>query len=655
MARPLRLLLIEDSDDDAQLLVRELRNAGFDVAFERVETRETTAAAFGRGGFDAVVSDYRLPTFSAPEALALYKQSGLEAPFLVVSGTIGEEQAAELLKAGAHDFFLKERLSRLGTAVERELREAENRRARRRAEADLRRSHRLLEEARNRYERATAVAKVGVWDWDLATGEIHVDPGLKALLGFADGEIRNHVDDWGRRVHPEDAEEVSAAARAHLEGRMPVYEVERRMLHKDGSVRWFLSRGVALRDPAGTPLRLVGADLDVSERRDLERMLHLSQKLEAVGRLAGGIAHDFNNILAVITGQGESALRLLEPENLARGRLGEILEAAARAARLTRQLLAFSRKQILEPQVLDVNAALTELEKMLRRVLGAHVELELRSGRDLGAVKADPTQLEQVIVNLALNARDAMPEGGHLTIETANVDLDEAYAAAHPPARPGPYIMVAVSDNGIGMDAETQRQIFEPFFTTKPPGEGTGLGLATVYGVVKQSGGYVWVYSEPGRGTTFKIYLPRVDEAPAARDESPAPAPVARGHERILLVEDNDGLREVMREALEARGYAVFSTSDADEALAFAREHEGPVELLLTDIIMPRTGGVELARQVSSLRPGIRVLYISGYSNGAISRRGILDAGAKLLEKPFTSEALARAVRAALDATGEGR
>ncbi len=385
-----------------------------------------------------------------------------------------------------------------------------------------------------------------------------------------------------------------------------------------------------------------------AELRMAEERLHQSQKLEAVGQLAGGIAHDFNNMLGVITGYGELALRQLEPDHPASSRIDQMVKAAERAAGLTRQILAFSRKQVLQPRILDLNAALAELDKMLHRVIGEHVELQVRAAPGLAPVMADPTQIGQVVINLAVNARDAMPKGGQLTIETANVEFDEAYAATHPPARPGPHVMLAISDTGVGMDAETQRHIFEPFFTTKPAGEGTGLGLATVYGIVKQSGGYIWVYSEPGRGTTFKIYLPRSEEAPVAPSVDAAPVEAPRGHETVLLVEDLESLRGVIREFLEQQGYTLLIASQGEEALALAREYDGPIHLLLTDLVMPKLGGADLARQLGALRPEIRVLYMSGYTNGVVSRPGVLKGGAALIEKPFTGERLARAVREAL-------
>jgi PAS domain S-box-containing protein len=390
---------------------------------------------------------------------------------------------------------------------------------------------------------------------------------------------------------------------------------------------------------------------DVSERRALEQQLRQSQKMEAIGRLAGGIAHDFNNLLMVISGYSEFLLERLGPEPALRVPATEISAAAERATALTRQLLAFSRKQMLAPKVLDLNGLVTENLKMLTRLIGEDIDLVMIPGEELGPVKADPSQLEQVILNLAVNARDAMPHGGKLTIETGNVTLDESYARLHAPLRPGDYVMLAISDTGVGMDNETQSRIFEPFFTTKGP-KGTGLGLSTVYGIVKQSGGYVWVYSEPNKGTAFKIYLPRVLEIEDLPAESLAIAgavPAKRPHETVLVVEDEPNLRRLTRQFLEKEGYSVLDAADGTEAVRICVAFEGTIHLLLTDVIMPGMNGRELAKRVSEIRPNTKVLYMSGYTENAIGHNGTLDAGITLLQKPFTLQALQAKVREVLD------
>jgi len=389
---------------------------------------------------------------------------------------------------------------------------------------------------------------------------------------------------------------------------------------------------------------------DVTERRALEQQLRQAQKMEAVGRLAGGIAHDFNNLLMVISGYSEFLLERIGPDPALRGPAQEIANAAERATSLTRQLLAFSRKQMLAPKVMDLNAVVTENLKMLTRLIGEDIDLVMVPGGDIGAVKADPGQIEQVVMNLAVNARDAMPQGGKLTIETANVKLDATYARFHSEVRPGDYIMLAISDTGMGMDAETQSHIFEPFYTTKGL-KGTGLGLSTVYGIVKQSEGYIWVYSETGKGTTFKIYLPRVGatvDTEAAQTAAPSQQP-GQGRETILLVEDEENLRQLTRQSLENQGYRVIDAADGAAAIRLSQAHKGPIHLLLTDVIMPGMNGRELANQVSPSRPEMKVLYMSGYAENHIGHNGTLDQGIILLQKPFTLPALKAKVREVLD------
>ncbi|MGP0017259.1 MAG: ATP-binding protein [Candidatus Sulfotelmatobacter sp.] len=393
---------------------------------------------------------------------------------------------------------------------------------------------------------------------------------------------------------------------------------------------------------------------DVTERRALEQQLRQSQKMEAVGRLAGGIAHDFNNLLMVISGYSEFLLERLGDEPQLRGPAQEIASAAERASSLTRQLLAFSRKQMLAPRVVNLNDVATENVKMLTRMIGEDIDLVIAPSPNLWSVRADAGQIEQVIMNLAVNARDAMPSGGKLTIETSNVTLDEDYARFHAPLRPGDYVMVAVSDTGAGMDAETQSHIFEPFFTTKGT-KGTGLGLSTVYGIIKQSGGYIWVYSEMGRGTTFKIYLPRVastGEAAVAQLAGPVEfRKVEPGTETILLVEDEANLRYLARQYLEKQGYKVIEAADGAVAMQIAVAHEKTIHLLLTDVIMPGMNGRELAQRISEIRPNVKILYMSGYTENVIGHNGMLDAGVRLLQKPFNLRDLKSRVREVLDAT----
>jgi signal transduction histidine kinase/ActR/RegA family two-component response regulator len=380
-----------------------------------------------------------------------------------------------------------------------------------------------------------------------------------------------------------------------------------------------------------------------------QEQLAQARKMEAVGRLAGGVAHDFNNLLTVMIGRSQLLLRRLGAEDPIRADVELVEQAADRAADLTRQLLAFSRKQVLRPSVLDLNAVLADLGEMLRRLIGEDIALVTALAPALGYVKADPSQIEQIMMNLAANARDAMPHGGRLTLETANVDLDAAYTRRHIGVHAGPYVMLAVSDTGVGMDSETQANIFEPFFTTKGPGHGTGLGLATVYGVVKQSDGHIWVYSEPGRGTTFKLYLPRVDEPIETTAVETDPSEPAQGHETILVVEDEPAVRDIVRHVLQARGYLVLQAQDGREALRISKQHDGPIDLLLTDVVMPEMSGRELAGRLASRHPTMPVIFMSGYTDTAVVHHGVLDPGTIFLQKPFTPDALARKVRQVLD------
>ncbi len=397
-------------------------------------------------------------------------------------------------------------------------------------------------------------------------------------------------------------------------------------------------------DYAGKKVRLVVAQ-DVSERQQLEEQLRQAQKMEAVGRLAGGVAHDFNNLLMVIKGHTELLLGSLPAEDASRRKIEQIERSADRATTLTRQLLAFSRMQVLQPRTINLNTIVEDMGKLLPRLIGEDIELAIHTARDLGAIRADAGQIEQILMNLAVNARDAMPKGGKLLIETSNQELDGEYKSVHPVVKPGKYVLLAVSDTGTGMDAETQAHIFEPFFTTKEQGKGTGLGLSTVYGVVKQSGGFIWVYSELGKGATFKIYLPRVDAATDAPVQTTVSAQLPRGTETVLLAEDEQDVREVAREFLESAGYKVLLAANGEEALSRAEAHIGAIDLLLTDMVMPGMMGRDLARKLRQLRPEVGVIYMSGYSEHAAAEATKSDPLATVLTKPFSRAAILRTVR----------
>src|SRR5271166_579150 len=490
-------------------------------------------------------------------------------------------------------------------------------------------------------------APYGICRCDSAGQLLDVNPALLTMLGYSSARdlVGQHLGALYLDTHQwfELADYLRSAAA--FNGLIAEWK------RKDGIGTVVRVSGRAVSDgDTGTAFELFAED--VTERRALEQQLRQSQKMEAVGRLAGGIAHDFNNLLMVISGYSEFLLDRLGPDPALRGPAQEIAGAAQRASSLTRQLLAFSRKQMMAPKILDLNEVITENLKMLTRVIGEDIDLVMVPAATLGAVRADAGQIDQVIMNLAVNARDAMPSGGKLTIETSNVSLDEEYSRFHAPLRPGEYVMLTISDTGMGMDSETQSHIFKPFFTTKGT-KGTGLGLSTVYGIIKQSGGYIWVYSESGKGTTFKNYLPRVPE----RAESPAVVSTAEsvatepGTETILLVEDEANLRYLARQFLEKQGYRVIEAADGAVAMQIAVAHEGTIHLLLTDVIMPGMNGRELAQRISEIRPNTKVLYMSGYTENVIGHNGTLDAGVRLLQKPFTLRDLKSKVREVLDST----
>ena len=490
-------------------------------------------------------------------------------------------------------------------------------------------------------------APYGIYRASLSGELVLVNPALQKILGYA-SQTELLQANLGTQIYrnPLDHQKVNEL----LLRQQSFNDVEVEWKRKDGTPITVRCSGWPIKDESGRVAFLELFAEDVTERRALERQLRMAQKMEAVGRLSGGIAHDFNNLLGVIIGYSQVLKRSLKPEHPLYEHAEEIEKASQRAVSLTRQLLAFGRQQVLEPVILNMNALVSDMEKMLPRLIGEDIALTLTLDPALGQVKADPGQVEQVIMNLAVNARDAMPDGGKLTIQTANVDLDTAYTHQHPGSRVGSYVMLRVTDTGTGIDPEIQAQIFEPFFTTKERDKGTGLGLATVYGVVKQSGGYIAVDSEKGKGASFSVYLLRVENAVAAPDLS-NDAPVSvRGSETILLVEDEESLRKLADMFLRDSGYHVLTAADGAQALQVARQYAGPIHLLLTDVVMPGINGRVLAERLAPSQPGMRILYVSGYTDSFIAGHGVLEAGAHLLHKPFTEESLTRKVRELLDA-----
>ena len=623
-----RILVVEDNPEDARLAERELHRAGLEFTARHVTTRSAFEQALREFDPDLIVADHNLPQFSGAAALELARQIAPGTPFILVTGSLDEETAVEYMKAGAADYILKDRLARLGPAVLGALR--------RRQEITEREEYfrRLIEQAQD---------IIAVLD---AAGTIrYASPSVFRLLGYAPEELIGLL--LVEMVHPDD---VVPTLRVFSEGVATGQGgllLELRVLHKDGTYRMLEAVGRHLLDDPLVQGVVINAR-DVTERKSLERQLLQAQKMEAVGRLAGGVAHDFNNVLTAILGYTGLLLDGLPTLSPLRPDLEEIRKAAERAAGLTRQLLAFSRKQILEMRVLDLNQLVVDMDRLLGRLLGEDINVVTNLDPTLGAVRVDLSQLEQVVVNLAVNARDAMPHGGRLMIETRNAELDDSYAREHAPVQPGRYVMLALSDTGTGMTPETMSHVFEPFFTTKEAGKGTGLGLSTVYGIVKQSGGYVWCYSEPGHGTSFKVYLPRVDE-PIDRLPARAATRPTHGSETILLVEDESELRALARRVLQKHGYTVLDADSAGAAMTVERDHTGPIHLLLADVVLPGASGRMLADELLTRRADLKVLFMSGYTEDAIVHRGVLAANTAFIQKPFSADGLAAMVREVLD------
>ena len=492
---------------------------------------------------------------------------------------------------------------------------------------------------------ATGIALV-----DIEGRLMESNPALQQMLGATGKELQTKV--FNEFTHPDDATLDVDLYRKLVAGQQDHYQIEKRYIRKNEETIWGRLNVSLVRTSGGEPQFTICMVEDITEHKRLETQFFQSQKMETIGRLAGGIAHDFNNLLTVIKGYTQLTLSQISEADPSRGNIDEIRKAAERAAELVQQLLTFSRRRVLDMKVLDLNKLIEGLEKMVSRVIGEDIEMITVLTDDLGRVKTDPGQIEQVILNLAVNARDAMPNGGKLAIETKNVQLDENYARTHIGITPGSYVMLSMSDTGVGMTPEVKERIFEPFFTTKEGGKGTGLGLSTIYGITKQSGGTIWVYSEPGQGTTFKIYLPRV-EAEAEAGTSPSEEEtdsLPKGSETVLLVEDEASLRNLTARVLRAQGYKVLQASNGNEALRTGRKHMNEkIDLLLSDVVMPRMGGEELAKQIKALYPEIKVLFISGYTDTAISQQGLLAPQSALLQKPFSPTALSKKVREVLD------
>ncbi len=646
---PIRVLQLEDNQRDAQLVRDVLDVEGVACEFAMAHGRDSFEAALARESFDLILADYNLPGYDGITALKWAQETQPDTPVIMISGTLGEEEAVRCLHIGATDYLLKDHLSRLVPAVHRALREAAARRTRKHTEQALRQREQALRENEERTNFALAAAGMGVWELECATNRLTWSDTMSPVFGLTADAAPTTTVEFFQLIHADDRHDVEASVGRAIAGERD-FAVEFRTIWPDGSTHWVAGRAQVSSEADGRPRRLLGIGIDITARKALEGRFEQAQKMEAIGQLAGGIAHDFNNLLTVINGMTELALEQVTEGAQLRADLQEIRRAGERAAGLTRQLLAFSRKQILQPHVMNLTTVVAGMEPMLRRLLGEDIDLVVEATPGLGSVKADPGQMEQVIANLVVNARDAMPRGGKLTIELQNVEIDEHYAAQHGVALlPAPYVMLVISDTGIGMDEATRARVFEPFFTTKGPGKGTGLGLSTAYGIVQQSNGFIWVYSEVGHGTSFKIYLPQVVAGASGKWHGAAAAP-EHGTETILVVEDVAGLRLLAKRILESAGYTVLSATSGEEAVLALDRHHEPVHLMITDVVMPGMGGQKLAELLSLTRPQMKVLYMSGYTNDVVVRHGVLDERMAFVSKPFTVASLIRKVREVLDA-----
>ncbi|MBI5368430.1 MAG: response regulator [Planctomycetes bacterium] len=651
MTTPLRALLVEDSADDALLLADELRRGGRAVTVRRVDTADAFRAALRSESWDVVLADYSLPHFSGRDALHLLHELGLDLPFVIVTGTIGEEVAVAAMRQGAHDYLLKGKLARLGVVVEREIRDAAERRGRQSAELRLRESERrqslLLQSLPIAlYTRAAGNDQGFTW----------VSDSLRRLTGMAAEELLGDPALWAGRVHPEDRERRAAGAELPAPGGCT--QVEYRWRHADGGWRWFLDSSLPLGDEPGPAPVVAGFLLDISARKEIEGQLIQSQRREAIGRLAGSLAHDFNNLLGVIRGFTDLALTRTPSDRQLLEDLQEISGATALATGLTRKLLTLSRQQVAERLLFDPRRALLGMERMLRSTLTEGIALHVITRDEVGAVRMDPSQLEQVILNLALNARDAMPQGGRLVVELANATREEAQARGHRLPTAGPHVRLTLADTGSGIPSDLLPNLFEPVLTSKPAGRGIGLGLSTVNAIVQQNEGAVYVESRPGYGTTFTLYFPQAPDLvpPAAAAESP-PEPVAEvpaTKETILVVEDEPTLRQLAGEILSWGGYRPLICGNGQEALQLLESHRGDIALLLTDVIMPRMNGREVARRVLSIRPDLRVLYMSGYTDDVLPAQKPGEPPVNFIQKPFSLAGLLAKVREVLDAPQPG-
>lgn len=637
--KPLRLLLVESNEEDIAICIRELKKGGLNFQSDSASTREEFLERLRDRTYDVVLSDYRLPGWTGMDALEQIKQLGLDIPMILVTGDLGDDLVVECIRAGLTDYVLKEHLGRLPMAIRR----AQEQRRLRGAEAQ---AVEALRESEARYRGLVHNATYGIL-WALVPdgGLLYVNPALVHMLGYDSAEELIQIK-FAKTLYCDPSEwEKSNAEFAEKERVDATFEWRR----KDARVITVRVNGRRVVDPERKMECVEAIVEDITERLALEKKLQQAQKFEAFGQLAGGIAHDFNNMIGAILGWADLGMEGTKVESRVHRHFEKIRHQADRAAALTRQLLAFARRQILEPRNMDLNQTVTETLSLLEKVFGSNIEIKATLVHDLAVVRADPTQVEQVLMNLCINARDAMPNGGTMTIETNNMTLNDQYCTFHPHAPPGRYAMLCVSDTGIGMDAPTLDRIFEPFYTTKAQGKGTGLGLATVYGIVRQHGGFVHVYSEPGIGSTFRVYLPASVQTTEAANRAEDFRPICGGTETVLVAEDHGGLREIAREILMSLGYQVILAADGEQAVREFQSNASRIDLLLFDVVLPKLSGPQAYARICAEKPGVPVIFATGYGADIALRDEVNQQGLPVLEKPYTARDLARKVREALD------
>jgi two-component system cell cycle sensor histidine kinase/response regulator CckA len=638
LAAPVRLLHLEDNKNDAELIRDRLEVAGLASEIVWVTNRRGFEDALAAGTYQVILCDFNLPDYDGISALSVARERQPDVPVIVISGSLNEEEAVECLHLGATDYLLKQRMERLPNAVRRAIIASDELRRRRQTESELRASE-------ERFRLLAHHSRDGFWFVGLKPQRVlYVSPAVEAIWGYTAEQFYADADAWWNGIDPADVARVRAAWEACANGESPRFEEEFRVVHSDGSVRLVVNAGTTILDGENGSAHMGGLVRDVTERTQLEIELRQSQKMEGIGQLAGGIAHDFNNLLTVIQGNSDLALDELDPSSPAHADICEVKRAAVSAAALTKQLLAFGRRQVLQQRPIELRAATLEIQSMLSRLIGDNIELVLDLDDSTGCVLADPGQIEQVIINLVVNARDAMPDGGRITISTKTV----SHQIKGESALTGVCERLLVTDNGVGMDSATRDRIFEPFFTTKPIGHGTGLGLSTVHGIVKQSGGELHVATAPGKGTSFTIYFPQVSTSGPDEPEQTS-SRSANGSETILVVEDQPALRDLVRRVLEQKGYRVLDAPNGEQAVHAAESSDRPIQLVITDVVMPGMNARAMADRIRGVWPTVRVLYMSGYHDDDVMLRSLATAKVDFLQKPFLPYDLAEKVRTVLE------